>query len=172
MVLAINRLYTDFTGVQYLAANENRMINEVSTCFKTSGVQHGPVDCTQYNLLLLCLLQNSRLIVVDAKEITKKLLYKSNVVNPNYYPVNNVCLLLFNKHYYSLTSLSAWHGLQYYVLNVKYVIIVITPVNQLEYVLNAQRKTVCPSPHLPDVTASVLALFAIVHASEISWEIM
>ena len=30
LILAINRLYTDFTGVQYLAANVNRMINEVS----------------------------------------------------------------------------------------------------------------------------------------------
>ena len=55
------------TGVQYLAANENRMINEVSACFKTSGVQYGPVDCTQYHLFLHCLPQNSRLIVVDAK---------------------------------------------------------------------------------------------------------
>ena len=48
------------------------------------------------------------------------------------------------------------------VLNVKYVILVSTLVNQLEYVVNAQRKTVCPSPHLPDVAKSVLALFVIV----------
>ena len=54
------------------------------------------------------------------------------------------------------------------VLNVKYVIIVSTLVNQLEFVLNAQRKTVCPSPHLPNVAKSVLALFAIVLVSEIS----
>ena len=54
------------------------------------------------------------------------------------------------------------------VLNVKYVIIVSTLVNQLEYVLHAQRKTVCPSPHLPDVAKSVLALFVIVHVSEIT----
>ena len=67
LVLAIKRLFTDLTGVQYHAANENRMINEVSACFKTSGVQYGPVDCTQYNLFLPCLPQNSRLIVVDAK---------------------------------------------------------------------------------------------------------
>ena len=38
LVLAINRLFTDLTGVHYLAANENRMINEVSECFYTSGV--------------------------------------------------------------------------------------------------------------------------------------
>ena len=55
-----------------------------------------------------------------------------------------------------------------FVLNVKYVIIVSTLVNQLEYVLNALRKTVCPSPHLPDVTKSVLARFAIVPVSEVT----
>ena len=71
LVLAINRLFTDLTGVQYIAANENRMINEVSACFKTSGVQYGPVECTQYNSFLPCFLQNSRLIVVGAKDITK-----------------------------------------------------------------------------------------------------
>ena len=92
LVLAFNRLFTDLTGVQHLAANENIMINEVSVCFKTSGVQYGPVDCTQYHLFLPCLPPNSRLIVVDAKDITIKLLYKSNVVNPNDSHVNNVCL--------------------------------------------------------------------------------
>ena len=71
-ILAINRLYTHFTGVQYLAANANRMINEVSAYFKTSGVQYGPADCTQYNLFLTCLPQNSRLIVVDARDIIIK----------------------------------------------------------------------------------------------------
>ena len=71
LVLAINRLFTYLTGVQYLAANENRIINEVSACFKTSGVQYGPVDCTQYNLFLHCLPQNSRLIVVDSKNRKK-----------------------------------------------------------------------------------------------------
>ena len=71
LALAINRLFTALTGVQYLAAIENRITNEVSACFKTSGVQCGPVDCTQYNLFLPCLLQNSRLIVVDAKDSTK-----------------------------------------------------------------------------------------------------
>ena len=54
------------------------------------------------------------------------------------------------------------------VLNVKYVIIVSTLVNQLEYVLNAQRKTVCPSPHLPDVAKSVMARFALVPVSEVT----
>ena len=54
------------------------------------------------------------------------------------------------------------------VLNVKYVIIVSTLVNQLEYVLNAQRKTVYHSPHLSDVAKSVLVLFAIVPVSEIT----
>ena len=38
LVLVINPLFTALTGVQYLAANENRMINDVSACFKTSGV--------------------------------------------------------------------------------------------------------------------------------------
>ena len=116
LVLAINRLFTDLTGVQHLAANENRMINEVSACFKTSGVQYGAVDCTQYHLFLPGLPQNSRLIVVDVKDRTKKLLYKSNVVNPNDSPVNNVCLLLFNNHYYPLTSLPAWYGQNYYCI--------------------------------------------------------
>ena len=55
------------------------------------------------------------------------------------------------------------------VLNVKYVILESTIVHQLEYVVNAQ-KTVSPSPHLPDVAKSVLALFAIVHVSEITWK--
>ena len=49
------------------------------------------------------------------------------------------------------------------VFNVTYVIIVSTLVNQLEYVLNYQ-----PSPHLPDVAKSVLALFVIVPVSEIT----
>ena len=49
------------------------MIDEVSVCFKTSGVQYGPVDSTQYNLFLNCLPQNSRLIVVDAKDRTKNI---------------------------------------------------------------------------------------------------
>ena len=92
------------------------MINEVSACFKTSGVQYGAVDCTQYHLFLPCLPQNSRLIVVDAKDRTKKLLYKSNVVDPNDFPVNNVCLLLFNNHYYPLVSLSPWYGQMYYCI--------------------------------------------------------
>ena len=56
------------------------------------------------------------------------------------------------------------------VLNVKYVILVSTLVNRLEYVVNPQRKTVCPSPHLPHVAKSVLALFAIVPVSEITWK--
>ena len=71
LVLAINRLFTDLTGVHYLAADENRMINKVIAYFKTSGVQYGPVDCTQYNLFLPCLPQHSRLIVVDANDNTK-----------------------------------------------------------------------------------------------------
>ena len=73
MVLAINRLFTDLTCVQYLAANENKIINEVSECFKTSGVQYRPVECIQYNLFLPCLPQNSRFIIVDAKARTKKI---------------------------------------------------------------------------------------------------
>ena len=40
LVLAINRPFTNLTGVQQLAENENIMINEVSSCFKTSGVQY------------------------------------------------------------------------------------------------------------------------------------
>ena len=72
LVLAIDQLFTDLTGVHYLAANENRTINKVSACFKTSGVQYGPVDCTQYHLFIPCLPQNNRLSVVDANDITKK----------------------------------------------------------------------------------------------------
>ena len=45
-------IFTDLTGIQYIAENQNRMINEVSACFKTSGVQYGPVDGTQYHLFL------------------------------------------------------------------------------------------------------------------------
>ena len=33
-----------------------------------------------------------------------------------------------------------------------------------------REKTVCPSPHLPNVAKSVLALFAIVPVSEITWK--
>ena len=84
--------------------------------------------------------------MVDAKDKTKKILYKSNVINPYDSPVNNVCLLLFNNHYYTVTLF--WGGMakMIIVLNVKYVVIVSTLVNQLEYVVNVQRKTVCPSP--------------------------
>ena len=53
------------------------------------------------------------------------------------------------------------------VLNVKYVIIESTLVIQLEYLLNDQRTTVCPSAHLPDLAKSVLTLFEIVPVSEI-----
>ena len=53
------------------------------------------------------------------------------------------------------------------VLNVKYVIIESTLVIQLEYLLNDQRTTVCPSAHLPDFAKSVLTLFEIVPVSEI-----
>ena len=49
----------------------------------------------------------------------------------------------------------------------KYVILVGTLVNHIEYVVNAQRKTVNPSPHLPDVAKSVLAL---VPVSEITYQ--
>ena len=94
LVLVINRLFTDLTGVHYLEANENRMIKEVSAFSKPSGVQYGPVGCTQYHLFLPCLPQNSRLIVVDAKDRTKKLVYKRNVVNPNDSPVNNVSFIV------------------------------------------------------------------------------
>ena len=67
---SIDFLWTD---VHYLEAIEIRRINEVSaSCFKNYGVQYGAVDCTQYHLLLPCLSQNSRLIVVDAKDRTKK----------------------------------------------------------------------------------------------------
>ena len=78
--------------------------------------------------------------------------------------VNNVCLLLFNNHYNTLTSLPAWYGQNYYCIECEVL------VNQLEYVVNAQRKTVCPSPHLPNVAKSVLALFVIVPVSEITWK--
>ena len=61
----------DILEVQHLAANENLMINEISECFKTSGVQYGPIGCAQYHLFLPCRTQNSRLIVVDAKDRTK-----------------------------------------------------------------------------------------------------
>ena len=81
------------------------MINEVSACIKTSGVQYGPVDCTQYHLFYHLSPQYNILIVVDAKDKTNKLLYKINVVNPNDSPVNNVCSLLFNNHYYLVASL-------------------------------------------------------------------
>ena len=64
-------------------------------------------------MFLPCLPQNSSLIVVDAKDRTKQLLYKSNVVNPNDSPVNNVCRLLFNNHYYPLT---AWYGQHHYCI--------------------------------------------------------
>ena len=73
--------------------------------------------------------------------------------------------------YYLITIIILWRRCRrgmaniIIVLNVKYVILVSTLVNQLEYVVNAQRQTVNPSPHLPDVTKSVLALFAIVPVS-------
>ena len=38
--------FSDCTCVHYRAV-KNIMINEVSACFKTSGVQCGPVDCSQ-----------------------------------------------------------------------------------------------------------------------------
>ena len=111
--------FTELTGVHHLAANENIIINEDSEWFKTSGVQYGPVDCTKYHLFSPGLPQNSRLIVVDAKARTKKLLYKSNVVDLNDSPVHTVCLLLFNNHYYPLMSLSAWYGIHYYCIECK-----------------------------------------------------
>ena len=52
------------------------------------------------DLFLSCLPQNSRLIVVDAKDRPNKLLYTRIVVSLNDPLVNNECLLLFNNYYY------------------------------------------------------------------------
>ena len=131
LVLTIKRIFTDLTGVQYLAANENRMINEVSACFKTSGVQYGPVDCTQYHLFLPCLPQNSILIVVDAKDRTK-----------NYYikVILSIYMILLYIMYVFCCLITIIIFLRRYrrgmasiiiILNVKYNIIVRTLVNQL-----------------------------------------
>ena len=89
-------------------------------------------------------------------------MYKSNVVDPNDSPVNSVCLLLFNNHYYPLTSLPAWYGQHYYCIE-----------REVSYTSNHTCNpciTVCPSPHLPDVAKSVLALLATVPVSEITWK--
>ena len=95
-------------------------------------------------------------------------MYKSNVVNPNDSSENNVCLLLFNNHYYPLTSLSAWYGQNHYCIECEVHYTSKHTCKPVRNVVNAQRKTVNPSPHLPDVAKSVLALFAIVPVSEIT----
>ena len=94
-------------------------------------------------------------------------MYKSNVVNPNDSPVNNVCILLFNNYYYPLTSLPAWYGHHHYCIEceVRY-----TNKHTCKPVRICSKcsETNChPSPHLPDVAKSVLALFAIVPVSDI-----
>ena len=99
-------------------------MSEVCSRFETAGVPYGPVDCSQYSHFTRCLPPNSRLIVVDAKEMTSSLLYKSDIYNPlpvdNVIPpVNNICLLLHDNHYLPLISLSAWFGRLYYCVPCK-----------------------------------------------------
>ena len=170
LVLAINRLFTDLTGTHYHAANENRMINEVSACFKTSGIHYGPVGCTQYHLFLPCLPPNSRLIVVDAKDRTNKLLYKSYVVNANDSHVNNVCLLLFNNHYYPLTSLPAWYGQNCYCIECEVRYTSKHTCKPVRLCSTCSEKNCLPLPTFTRCCKKCFALFLIVPVSEITWK--
>ena len=118
-------------------------------------------------MCLPCLPQNSRLIVVDAKERTKQLLYKCNVVNPNYSPENNARLVLFNNNYYPLTSLPAWYGQNCYCIECEVRYTSKQTCKPDRTCCKCSEKTVNPSPHIPDVAKGVLALFVIVPVSEI-----
>ena len=106
-------------SIQTFTRCKAQVVSEVRSRFETAGVPYGPVDCSQYSHFTRCLPPNSRLIVVDAKEKTSSLLYKSDIYNPlpvdNVIPpVNNICLLLHDNHYLPLISLSAWFGRSYY----------------------------------------------------------
>ena len=106
-------------SIQTFTRCKAQVVSEIRSRFETAGVPYGPVDCSQYSHFTRCLPPNSRLIVVDAKEKTSSLLYKSDTYNPlpvdNVIPpVNNICLLLHDNHYLPLISLSAWFGRSYY----------------------------------------------------------
>ena len=96
LILAINRLFTDLVGVHQLAASENRKINEVSAWFKTSGVQYGPVDCTQYNLFLPRLPQNQCQCQVEPRRFYH-LLSDDGFEVSDVHLVNDDCLYVSHK---------------------------------------------------------------------------
>ena len=96
---------------------KQKVLDRVHNILNIANNPYGPVDLSQYPQFVTLLPQNCILIVVDAKERSTSLLYKSKVVNyVNNVPVYDVCLLLHGKHYYALNSLSAWFGRSYYCM--------------------------------------------------------
>ena len=67
--------------------------------FNIANIPYDPVDIAQYPQLVPLILQNCRLIVVDANERDISLLNKSKVVNPvDNVSVYGICLLLHGGH--------------------------------------------------------------------------
>ena len=114
LVLATKLLTEERDSVRDFTHRKGEVLERVHACFLEAGVEYGPVDFKQYHNYLP---SNSRLIIVDAKERGTSLLYKSDVIRPLHSPVQNVCLLLHDKHYYPLTSLTAWYGRSYYCVD-------------------------------------------------------
>ena len=99
LFVACTHLDKSLTAIQGFVTDKNNLVEEIRDIFTVAGVEYGPVDFSQYHRFLPCLPPNSRLIIIDAKEQNRSLLYKSDVVNPDSSnPVRNVCLLLFKHH--------------------------------------------------------------------------
>ena len=61
---------------------KQEVLDRVHDISNIANIPYGPVDFSQYSQFVPLILQNCRLIVVDAKERGTSLLYKSKVVNP------------------------------------------------------------------------------------------
>ena len=122
LTLAIMNLTSNLNSIQDFALDKDNVVRLVEIMFRKAGVPYGAIDVSQYDKFLCCLPANSRLIVVDAKEQGTSLLYKSDICNVSVVnnvipPTNNISLLLYNDHYYPLSSLSAWFGRSYYCID-------------------------------------------------------
>ena len=121
LALAIMNLTSNLNSIRDFALDKDNVIRLVETMFRKAGVPYGAIDVSQYDRFLCYLPANSRLIVVDAKEQGTALLYKSDICNVgvvnNVITPNIISLLLYNDHYYPLSSLSAWFGRSYYCID-------------------------------------------------------
>ena len=97
-------------------------------------------------------------------------MYKSNVVNPNDSPVNNVCLLFFNNHYYHLTSLPAWYGQHYYCIECKVCYTSMHTCNPVRICTKCSETNCLTLPTFTRCCKKCFGAFATIPVSEITWK--